>query len=170
MKLMNRLGVIFDGVLNATAFLSGILLIALMLLVTVAVSLRYFFHRPIGWSIEVSQYMMVYMGYIVVAWVLRRERHVKVDVLLSAFSQKTQALVNTITSAASTVVCLIVALIAAKVTRDLYQTHYFTPTILMMPQFIFIAVIAFGCFLLSIQFARRTYAYSKTLKSQNAEA
>jgi TRAP-type C4-dicarboxylate transport system permease small subunit len=169
MKLMTRLGVIFDGILNATAFLAGILLIALMLLVTVAVGLRYFLHRPIGWSVEVSQYMMVCMGYIVIAWVLRRERHVKVDVLLNTFSQKTQALVNTTTSGACTLVSFIVALSAAGSTWDLYRTHYFTPTILMVPEFIFIAVIAFGCFLLSLQFARRTYAYSKSLKSQNAE-
>lgn len=169
MKLMRGLGIIFDGALNATAFLSGVLLIALMLLVCVAVVLRYFFQSPIGWSTEVSQYIFVFMGNLVIAWVLRREKHVKVDVLVNSMNRKRQGLVNTITSAASTVTSFIVTLFAIRVTWDLYRTRYFEPTILMIPKSVFIAVIAFGCLMLSIQFARRTYGYMKSRSSQSNE-
>ena len=166
MKLIKGLGIFFDGALNVTAFLSGALLIVLMLLVCIAVVFRYFFHSPIGWSTEVSQYLFVFMGNLVIAWVLRREKHVKVDVLVNSLSRKMQGLVNTITSAASTVTCLIITLFAIRVTWDLHRTSYFEPTILMIPKSIFIAVIAFGCLMLSIQFARRTYGYMRSWRSQ----
>jgi TRAP-type C4-dicarboxylate transport system permease small subunit len=169
MKLMRGLGIIFDGALNVTAFLSGLLLIVLMLLVCMAVVLRYFFKSPLGWSTEVSQYIFVFMGNLVIAWVLRREKHVKVDVLVNSLNRKTQGLINIITSAAGTVTSFIITLFAVRVTWDLYRTSYFEPTILMIPKSIFIAVIAFGCLMLSIQFTRRTYDYMKSWSSQRHE-
>jgi TRAP-type C4-dicarboxylate transport system permease small subunit len=169
MKLMRRLGAIFDGALNITAFVSGLLLIILMLLVCIAVVLRYFFKSPLGWSTEVSQYIFVFMGNLVIAWVLRREKHVKVDVLVNSLNQNAQGLVNIITSAACTVTGFILTLFAVRVTLDLYRTHYFEPTILMLPKSIFIASIAFGCLMLSIQFMRRTYGYMKSWSSHRHE-
>jgi TRAP-type C4-dicarboxylate transport system permease small subunit len=170
MKLIARLMIIiFDGAMAVMAFLAGVLLVLTVILVTAAVVFRYFFHSPIGWSVEVTQYMLVFMGYLVVAWVLRREGHVKMDILLNAFSQTAQSLVNAITSAVGTVVCFIIALVGATVTRELYRTDYFEPTVLMVPKFIFLAAIALAFFMLSIQFARRTYGYLKKWGSQRSK-
>jgi C4-dicarboxylate transporter DctQ subunit len=164
MKLIRALGVVFDGLMAVMAFVAGVLLICTMLLVTVAVVFRYFLHQPIGWSVEVSQYMLVFMGYLVIAWVLRRERHVKMDLLLSAFRERTQAMINSITSGIGVAVCAILAVFATTTTWDLYRTGYFEPTVLMVPKFIFLAVIALAFFMLSIQFTRRTYGYLKAWK------
>jgi len=166
MKFLRTLGIIFDGTMEVMAYLAGIFLVIVMLLITVAVGLRYLFHRPIGWSIEISQYMLVFMGFLVIAWVLRREEHVKMDIIIQAFNQTTQALINSITSAINTAASIILTFFAAKVTWDLYQSDYFTPTILMVPKCIFIAVITFGFFTLSIQFIRRTYNSVKGWRSQ----
>ena len=165
MKVMRRLGNIFDRAMGVMALLAGILLISEMLLINLAVAQRYFFHRPIGWAIEVSQYMMVFMGFLVFGWVLRREGHVKMDIFLTSFNRRTQALINTITSAINTVVAFILTFFTAKVTWDLYQIDYFTPTILMIPKSIFLSVIAFGCFMLSIQFVRRTLGFLEIWRS-----
>jgi TRAP-type C4-dicarboxylate transport system permease small subunit len=43
---------------------------------------------------------------------------------------------------------------AIRVTWELYSSNYFTPTILMVPKFIFIAVIAFGFLNLFMQFLK----------------
>ena len=160
-NLLPRLSAVFDGVLNSLAFLSGVLLISLMILVCAAVILRYFLHRPLGWSVEISQYMLVLMGYLVVAWVLRREKHVKVDVLVDLLSESRRALIHFVTSTLNTAVCLIIAAAAANSTWGLYKAGYFEPTILMIPKFIFIAIIAFGFMMLFIQFWRRTLGFYK---------
>ena len=166
MKFLRRLGIIFDGAMEVMAYLAGSLLLCMMVLITVAVGLRYLFHRPIGWSIEISQYMLVFLGFLVIAWVLRREGHVKMDIIIHAFNQTTQALINSITSAVNTTASIILTFFAARVTWDLYQSDYFTPTILMVPKFIFIAVITLGLFTLSLQFIRRTYNSLKSWRSQ----
>ena len=167
MKLTRKMGVFFDGALNTMTFVSGILLIAVMILVTVSVIMRYFFHRPLGWAVEVAQYMVVYITYLVTAWTLRRDGHVKMDIILMAFSRRTQGLINTVTFSVSTILCLMITFFGVRVTWELYQTDYFTPTVLMLPQCIFTGVIAFGFLMLSIQFMRRTHEYLKTWKSQN---
>ncbi|PKN67895.1 MAG: hypothetical protein CVU57_01390 [Deltaproteobacteria bacterium HGW-Deltaproteobacteria-15] len=169
-KPLQILGGVFDRVLDGLAFLSGVLLIALMILVCAAVILRYFMNRPLGWSVEVSQYMLVAMGYLVVAWVLRREKHVKVDVLVDLLSESRRALIHFITSTLNTAVCLIIAAAAFKSTWDLYKAGYFEPTILMIPKFIFIGIIAFGCTILSIQFWRRTHGFYKKWRMRAPKA
>jgi TRAP-type C4-dicarboxylate transport system permease small subunit len=165
-RFLKGLTGIFERMLNIAAFLSGALLIALMLLVCVAVVLRYFFHSPLGWSVEVSQYIFVFMGNLILAWVLWREKHVKVDILVDFLGEKSQAIVNSVTSALNTATCFILTFFAGRVTWDLYRTHYFEPTILMTPKWIFIAVITFGFFTLSVQFVRRTYVCFKILRSK----
>ena len=166
MRLIKRLGHVFDIALNAMAVLSGVLLLAIMILITLAVIARYFFHSPLGWTVETSQYMLIIITYLIIAWTLRKEGHVKMDLILVGFGQTGQALINTITSTICTVACFVVTIFAVKVTWELYETDYFTPTIMMIPKFIFIAVIAFGFFMLTIQFIRRTYGFWQLWRSQ----
>ena len=47
-----------DFATNLTAVLSGILLTAMVLMVTVAVLLRYYFSLSVGWSTELAEYFM----------------------------------------------------------------------------------------------------------------
>ena len=166
MKIMNRLNLFFDHLINLMAFLGGILLALVILVVTVAVVSRYFFNRPIGWSIEICEYALVCITFLIAAWVLRGEGHVRMDLVLNWLNPKAQAAMNSITSSVSTAVCLCLTLFGIKVSWDLFQNDYFTPTILMLPKFIFIAVMAFGCLVLSIQFMRRTCGYIRVWRWQ----
>lgn len=167
MKFARRFWAIFDIILNVMIFVAGVLLLLVVLLVSANVVLRYIFHRPLGCAIEISLYMLVFIAFLVIAWVLREEGHVKIDIVTLMFKESTRDLVNTITSALNTAISIIITLSAIKVTWDLYQSDYFTPTILMTPKWIFIAVIAFGFFMLSIQFMRRTSGYLKSWRSQH---
>ena len=167
MKFIKRFWTVFDVALNVMTFVAGVLLILVMLVVSANVALRYIFHRPVGWSIEVSLYLLIFIAFLVIAWVLREEGHVKMDIITLNLKESTRDLVDTITSAINTVISILVTVAAVKVTWDLYESHYFTPTILMMPKWIFVAVIAFGFFMLSIQFMRRTHGYLIKWRSQH---
>ncbi|MBW2082912.1 MAG: TRAP transporter small permease [Deltaproteobacteria bacterium] len=166
MKTMNWVGPFFDHLIDLMAILGGILLVLLILLVNVAVGCRYFLNRPIGWTIEVCRYALVCITFLIAAWVLRGEGHVKMDLLLNRLKPRSQAALNSITSSVSTAVCLCLSVFGVRVTWDLFQSGYFTPTILMFPKFVFIAVMAFGCLVLSIQFIRRTSGFIRDWRSQ----
>ena len=159
MNLLNKVANIFDRTIDVATLLAGILIIFMMLSVGADVVLRYFLGRPIGWVKEVAEYILLYIPFLVAAWVLRREGHVKMDFVLNRFSPKTQSMVNAITSLISAVICFLLTWYGVKTTWYFFQVGYVTPTVLRVPKFIIIAVIFVGSFLLFIQFLRRTYSY-----------
>jgi C4-dicarboxylate transporter DctQ subunit len=159
MKLITKAGIIFDRIIDLTMILAAVLLFFVTFSVGAEVFLRYFLGRPTIWVTEVAEYTLLYITFLAVAWVLRREGHVKMDLVLNRFSPKTQSMVNAITSLAGTLVCFILTWFGAKTTWYFFQGGYPTPTPLRVPKFIIVAIIFFGSFLLFIQFLRRTYGY-----------
>ena len=149
--------------------LAGILLIFSMLSISIAVASRYLIGRPIGWVIEISEYILLYMTFLVAAWVLKEEAHVKMDLVINRLSPKTRSLMNLITSGISAIVCFVLFWHGVRVTWELLQTRYFTPTILELPKFIIVAIIFIGSLLLFIQFLNRTFVYLLSWKAARSK-
>lgn len=159
MKLLVKVGIIFDRINDLLLILAGVLVIFMMISIGVDVALSHFLRRPIFWVLEISEYSLLYIPFLAAAWVLKREGHVKNDLLLSRVDPRTQFLLNVITSFIAAVVCLILAWYGVKATWYLFQLGYAMPTPLRVPKFIIVAVVPVGFFLVFIQFLRRAYDY-----------
>ncbi|MFH1650897.1 MAG: TRAP transporter small permease [Chloroflexota bacterium] len=159
MKWLRKLGVFFDHTVNLMALVAGILLTVALLGVSLGVFSRYFLNRPIGWVSEVAGYTLLYIAFLTAAWILRDERHVKMDLIIERVSPRVRFILNMMTSSVCVLVCLVLTWYGLKVTVNLYETHYFTPTFLQLPKAILTAIIFLGSFLLTIQFLRRIYNY-----------
>jgi len=157
MKLLTGLGKIFDHINIIMVILSAVFLLGLTFIVGADITLRYLFLRPLGWVKEVSEYILVALGFLVAAWILKDDGHVKMDLVISKVSPKTQTLMNIITSTISTLVVLVIALFSARVTVQFYQTRLVTPTVLEPQKWILLTPIFLGALLLAIQFIRRTF-------------
>ncbi len=164
MKLHEKAIGIFDYIIGFLALLAAVLLVFITLSVTTGVITRYLFRQPIIWVVEISQYSLLFITFLGAAWVLRRERHVKMDMLLDRLGQRSKALVSIITSGLAAIVCLIVVWYSVLSTWTYFKLDYFTPTILEVPQWIILAIIPVGTFMLFVQFIRRAYGYWKTWK------
>jgi TRAP-type transport system small permease protein len=76
----------------------SVIVLGLMMLLTVAdVTGRYFFNSPISGATEISRLMMVIIVFPALGWAALGRVHVRVDILVSHFSQKVQAIINIIT-------------------------------------------------------------------------
>jgi C4-dicarboxylate transporter DctQ subunit len=157
MKFLTGLGKIFDRINIIMVILSAVFLLGLTFIVGADITLRYLFLRPLGWVKEVSEYILVALGFLVAAWILKDDGHVKMDLVVSKVSPKTQTLMNIITSTISTLVVLVVALFSARVTLQFYQTRLVAPTVLEPQKWILLTPIFLGALLLAIQFIRRTF-------------
>lgn len=74
-------------------------IIVLMVLVTVAdVFLRYIFNMPILGSYEVTELMMVVLVFASLGYTMAMKGHVCVDLVVSRFSAKTQAIIESVTT------------------------------------------------------------------------
>ena len=157
MKFLMKASIIFDRIIDLTVILAAILLIFVTLSVGAEVVLRYLLGRPTVWVVEIAGYTLLYITFLVVAWVQRREGHVKTDLVLNRLNPMVQSVVNVITSLICTIVCFILTWYGAKTAWYFFQAGYPTPTPLRIPKFIIVAIIFVGSLLLFIQFLRTTY-------------
>ena len=154
-----KIKTIFDRILDYLFIAAGVMLVFSTISVCWMVFSRYFLGRPMGWIVEINEYILLHIAFLVAAWVLRQEGHVKMDIVLEQLSPKIQLAINLFTSIVSTIVCFLFTWFGIKVTLELYQKKAMTVTVLELPKFFFTIVIFFGSFLLVIQFVRRTYGY-----------
>jgi TRAP-type C4-dicarboxylate transport system permease small subunit len=171
MKFLTRLGKLFDQINFIMIIIAAILLVGMTFLVGTDITLRYLFYRPLGWVKEVSEYILVVLGFLVAAWILKDDGHVKMDLVLSNVSPRAQTMMNIITSFISVIVVLIITWFSLRVTFQFYKTKLLTPSVLEPPKWILITPIFVGSLLLTIQFIRRTYAFIgkwKTLSNEKS--
>lgn len=159
MNLVKRLSAVFDHIITWMAILAGILLAFSLISVSVSVATRYFFNYPIGWVTEISAYILLYITFMVAAWVLKEEAHVTIDILLEQLKPRFRSFINIITSYTSAAVCLVLTFFGARETWELYKTGYFTPTEMELPKWMINVVIFVGSLLLFIQFIKRGHQY-----------
>jgi C4-dicarboxylate transporter, DctQ subunit len=172
-RLVKKLSISIGSGINYAAYLAAVMLVFLMSIVGTGIFSRYVLHSPIGWVNEITEYILVYLGFLPAAWILKDEGHIKMDLVLNTLSPRAQLIMNTITSSVCTVVCLVLTWFSFKVTLKLYQTGYLMPTIYHPPKFIFVAGIFVGLLLFSLQLITRTYTIMgnwKTLRDRKSDA
>lgn len=169
MKLLNKLGSFFDRLINSFAFLSAIILAFVTLLVSTDVTMRYFWNKPIIWSSEISEVCLLYIAFLGIAWVLKRNGHVSIDFVINRIGPRAKLIFNIISSFAGMIVSVVLFYYGALTTWDHFQRGVFESTAVGIPNVYILTAIPVGSFLFFVQFIRQTYGYFCELKSPHAE-
>lgn len=159
MKYSARVGAIFDSILNVFAFLCALLLAFILLSICLEVIMRYFLNRPLVWVIEMTEYALLYITFLGAAWLLRREGHVTVDILLVRLGPKSQGALGFFSSIIGFIISLVLIWYGADVAWDHYLRGVFKPTVLQFPTAPILAIIPIGSVVLAMQFIRRGYGF-----------
>jgi C4-dicarboxylate transporter, DctQ subunit len=168
-RLVKKLSAAIGSCINFAAYAGTVMLVFLMSMVGIGIFSRYVLRSPIGWVNEMTEYILVYLGFLAAAWVLKDEGHIKMDLVLNAVSPRTQCMMNAITSIICTIACSLLTWYSFKVTLKLYQTGYLMPTIYHPPKFILIAGIFIGMLLFSVQLIVRTYTLMGKWKASSTQ-
>ena len=169
MKMLDRIEWTYEWVLRIFMFLAGILLVFLMLSVGLEVCLRYFFGRPTSWVVEIAGYILFYIPFLVGAWILKNEGHVRMDLFISLLEPRGQYLLNGVMSIVGALVCLILTFFGIKVSLYLAEMDFKTPTILMLPKSPIMVIMFVGTFLMTLQFIRRALDNIRLWKTTGRE-
>ena len=161
MKILTKLPVIVDRVVDFLAILAAACIIGIMLLMCYEVVMRYFFNIGSAWAVELTEYGLFLLAFLGATWLLKREGHVRVDLAVNRLSPKGQALMNTATSILGILVCLIITWYAAESAWDHFERGIPVVKTLRVPKAPFLAVISLSSFLLAIQFLRQAYGHLK---------
>lgn len=165
-KAINITAHIFDHFNNFGALLAKVLLAFLVLSITFTVVTRYFFNFVPKGLFEIWEYCLLWIPFLGAAWLLKREGHVDMDILLTHVKPKVQIIINTITSVLCTITCLALTWFSALTTLKAYQSGIIQIRgELFMPEYIILIIIPIGSALLFVQFLRRTCGFVRNWRA-----
>jgi C4-dicarboxylate transporter DctQ subunit len=166
MTFLEKLERIFDRVLGIFVAIACVMFSLVTLSVCLDVVLRYFFNHSQVWVLELSEYSLLYITFLVIAWVLKSGGHVTVDLLTTLLSPKGRS----ICSAISFLVCFMVAIVltvyGSRVTWDHFSKGIYNPTILEIPKGAIILIIPIGGITLLIQSIRGMLMNLRSLREK----
>jgi len=126
----------------------GMVFLALMALVTtVDVFLRNAFDRPIAGIWELTEFMMIVVVYLGVAYTQHTKTHVSVDLLVSKFPPRAQAVVDSFTCLLSLSIFCLISWRAFVHVQYLWSMHK-ASEVLEVPVAPFVLLLAIGCVML----------------------
>lgn len=159
LKSLAKIGRVLDRIIDAFAFTACLLLAFILLSVCMEVIMRYFLNRPLQWVIELTEYALLYITFLGTAWLLKREGHITVDVILNRLGLKTRAFLAIFSSAIGIVICVSLVWYGFEVAWDHFQRGVYDPTVLEFPKAPIIAIIPTGSLVLLVQFFRKGYGF-----------
>lgn len=135
--------------------------LVLMMLLTVSdVLMRSVFKQPILDSPQLTQYLMVCVVFFGLAWCAAKGRHIKVDLVVSRFPARVQAIFDSTTYFLGLVVCSIMTWRSFLESLVAHRYHSAT-TVLEVPSYPFHFILTFGitilCLVMLIQLIQHLY-------------
>ncbi|MFC1979972.1 TRAP transporter small permease subunit [Chloroflexota bacterium] len=159
MKFVRRIACFFDRTLDLLAVLAATLIIFVMLVIALDIVMRYFLNRPIFWVTEIVEYNLLFITFLGAAWVLRKEGHIRVDIIPSRLKPKARASLNMATSIFVALIWLTITWYSARITWEYSQEVMRFHTLLETPKFAILIIIPIGGLLLFIQSLRMSRNY-----------
>ena len=124
-------------------------LAALMVLTAGDVTLRYVFNRPIVGSYDLTEYMMAIIVSFGLAYCAFFKGHVRVDLVVSHFSQRAQAVIDSITGLLSVILFSVITW-QSFVYMQLLSASGLKSTVLLIPRFPFAGLVCLGSAFLTL--------------------
>ncbi len=157
MGSFDRLNSAIDKAINAAAVLAAAFIVFILLTTNFEVIGRKLFNFSLIWSMPYSEFSIAYIVFFGTAWLLKREGHVRIDIVLNWLSRRKVALITAITSIIAAILCIVLAYVSASVTWDHFLRGIAVQQTIETPKAPLLAVIPVGFALLFIQFVRRTF-------------
>lgn len=151
---MRSLSRAYHLLLESLSALAGVLILAIMVGVAADVLARYLIGRPIVWMFEVTEYALLYIPCLGMAWLAREGGHVAIDTFTTSFPLRVQAGVAIVWTALCVLVCAFVTWWGAIVVIGRYASGTVIDQMIRTPEYLVLWVIPFGFGLTTIEFTR----------------
>ena len=164
---MKKLGAMFDGLINICFGIACAVVFFQTLATCVNTLSRYFLNMPILGIESFSEWGLLYIAFLGAAYLLKKEKHITVDILLGKMSARSEGYLMAVTSFVSMIVFLIIMWEGWAVTWEFWINHYDDMNKLTgFPKATILVIIPFCSLLFAIQFGRR--AYNNLIKANKA--
>jgi len=128
----------------------GFVLLLMMFLTAMDVLLRYIFNRPISGSYEITEYMMAIVVSSGLAYCAVVKGHVVVDLIISRFPSRVQAILNSVHLLVSFALFVVITRQSYLYILTMADSNR-TSAVLLIPVFPFIAILTIGLGIYTLQ-------------------
>lgn len=150
---------ILDKSIGFLAALGAVVILFTTVIVCWEVAVRFFLGYGVGWALEISEYSLLWFTLLASAWVLKRDRHVKIDIVLLHLTPEKRNIVNLATSILAAAACLVIVWASGDLIWKYIKSGERLPTEVMPPKFLPYLIIPIGFAFLFLQFVRRIKGY-----------
>jgi len=155
----------FDFIIEGLSYLAGIIILAITFAVTISALVRYLGFRAPIWTLQYTEYGLLWFTFLGAAWLLREEGHIRIDTVISRLYAPARRKVEIINDILGFIVSVAIFWFGTLHTIDLYQRGIMEVKGVIVPKFPFFLIIPLGGLTLSIQFVRNLL---KKIRSQPA--
>jgi TRAP-type transport system small permease protein len=144
--------------IQALAYLAAVVLGAMALLVTADVVLRNVAAGGLPWVNEVSEYSLPVATLLVAPWLLRRNEHVRLDVLLTSLPKGLSRALERAAELFGIAICAVLVWYSLRLIADSMRLGSMVVKTLTVPEWWQYALVPVCFVLLAVEFARRLRA------------
>ena len=159
--MIHKLSEAFGRFISALALFGCLLLLAMMLIIVTDVALRNFAFsggpQGLGWSNEVSEFLLYLITLSVAPWLLRQGQHIRVDILLQAIPKKLAWALEWVGDLLGLACCLVMSTYGAQATWASYSANSLSIKTLVTPEWWSLAPLPAVFMLLSIEMIFRMH-------------
>jgi len=143
-----------DKILDFLAVVTGVILVFTTLSIGYAILVRALRLPGPVWIIQFNEYAMLFATFLGAAWLLSKNKHVSISLLVSRFGPRGRRMISLFHSAIGTVLCAVLCWYGILTTLENFKRKVIHVQAVDVPMAYIIFVIPLGFFLLSLQFGR----------------
>jgi TRAP-type C4-dicarboxylate transport system permease small subunit len=167
---LQRISAAFGRLYEALAGAAGLMLLAMVAVVTADIVLRNLGRTGFSWADEVSEYALYLITMCTAPWLLRRGQHVRIDIILTIVPPPVAWLMEAVADVIGLAVCLILARYGAAMAHDSWRIGATTIKNLVFPEFWLLAPLPLCFVLLAAEFILRLHRLLTGERTRRIEA
>jgi C4-dicarboxylate transporter DctQ subunit len=162
---MERFDKYLDIAEKVFAFFAGLLLLFVAFSTCTAIALRFMKIAVPLWSVQFNEYSLLWITFLGGAWLLRRGRHVSLDIVTRRVKPRALNILNIMLGFMGLGVCGLLTWITAAVAWDNFQRNVIDVRAVDVPKYTILSIVFAGFLLLFLEFFNDVYRNIRQLKA-----
>lgn len=159
---------ILDKIVDIGAIFTGVVILAVTLLVSTETVLRYFWNISFAGTNELTEYALLWLTLAGATWVLKQDMHLRIDVLSLFLNNRQKIRLDMLCNIICLVVVALVFIFGFKEVMVEYYAKGYMYSVLELPKTLVMSIIPVGFFMLAYEFAKRIYRNVTALTAKPA--
>jgi C4-dicarboxylate transporter, DctQ subunit len=148
---------LLDRVCTALAAIAAVLFLFVTFSICYSIITRALQVASPIWVIQFNEYSMLWITFLGTAWLLRRKKHIRIEIIMVRLPEKAKKVFNICHDVLGTLLCMAFCYYCSISTWEQYSRNIIDVQAIDVPKAFIVVVIPVGFFLLALQFIRQFF-------------